>query len=71
MDPAVGHATGLGFIIVAIVIGSLACIVLAAVFGKPRKPRVTIIVVATLFTCIAVLVAGIWLGGNVFSVLMG
>lgn len=71
MNPEGGHITWLGIIIFAIVMGSLGCIILAAIFGRPWKPKVTVIVIVTLFTCLATLVAGLWVGGHIFSVLMG
>ena len=70
MPPELGHLDGLGFIIFAIVFGSLLCIVLAATLGKPWKPKVTFIVLGTLFALTICVVGGMWVGGHVFSLLV-
>lgn len=71
MSAEVGHIDWLGFIIFAIVMGSLFSIVLAAALGKPRKPKVTLTVIGTLLALLAIVVAGVWVGGLIFSALMG
>lgn len=71
MDAAVGHISWLGFIIFAIVMGSLGCIVLAALCGRPWRPKVTLLVLVMLGTLTVTLVLGMWVGGHVFALLMG
>jgi hypothetical protein len=71
MDAEAGHIGWLGFIIFAIVVGSLGCIVLAALCGRPWKPRVTLLVMVTLGTLTTTLILGMWVGGRVFALLMG
>ena len=63
----VGHIGWLGWIVFAIVAGSLFLTILAAVLGRPWKPRVTLLVVGTMFTLAIAFVLAFWLGGLVFS----
>ncbi len=71
MTVETGHANWLGFLIFGIVAGSILLIIAAAVLGKPRKPKVTLIVVGMLVTLTTLIVMGMWFGGEVFSLLMG
>jgi len=71
MTGHVAHLDWLGWIVVTIVVGSVGGVILAALCGKPWKPRVTLLVIAMLLTLTATLVIGIWVGGHVFSALMG
>ena len=66
----VAHLGWLGWIIFAIVVGSLFAIVLAATFGRPWKPRVTLTFVGTLAVLSVLVVVGTWLGGLAFAVLI-
>ena len=63
----VGHIAWLGWIVFAIVAGSLFLTILAAVFGRPWKPRVTLLVVVTMFTLAIAFVLAFWFVGLVFS----
>ncbi len=67
MISQVGHIGWLGWIVFAIVVGSLFLTILAAVLGRPWKPRVTLLVVVTMFTLAIVFVLAFWLGGFIFS----
>jgi len=63
----VGHLEWLGWIVFAIVVGSLSFTILAAVLGKPWKPKVTLLFLATMFALAVAFVLAFWLGGLVFS----
>jgi len=63
----VGHIGWLGWIVFAIVAGSLILTILAAVLVRPWKPKVTLLVVVTMFTLAIAFVLAFWLGGNIFS----
>jgi hypothetical protein len=63
----VGHIGWLGWITFAIVVGSLSLTILAAILGKPRKPKVTLLVLASMFTVAIAFVLAFWLGGLIFS----
>ncbi len=43
MSTEVSHIPWLGFIILSIVVGSLLLIILAAILGKPWKPKATML----------------------------
>ncbi len=62
-----GHAGWLGWIVFAIVAGSLILTILAAVLVRPWKPKATLLVVMTMFTLAIAFVLAFWLGGFVFS----
>jgi hypothetical protein len=63
----VGHIGWLGWIVFAIVVGSLFFTILAAMLGRPWKPRVTLLVLVTVFTLAIAFVLAFWLGGRIFS----
>ena len=63
----VGHAAWLGWIVFAIVAGSLILTILAAVLIRPWKPKEILLVVGTMFTLAIAFVLAFWLGGLVFS----
>jgi len=63
----VGHIGWLGWIVFAIVVGSLFLTILAAVLGRPWKPKVTLLVLGTMFTLAIAFVLAFWLGGRIFS----
>ncbi len=63
----VGHIEWLGYIVFAIVAGSLLLTVLAAVLIRPRKPKAMLLVVGTMFMLAIAFVLSFWLGGLVFS----
>jgi hypothetical protein len=63
----VGHIGWLGWIVFAIVVGSLFFTILAAILGRPWKPRVTLVVVMTMLTLAVAFVLAFWLGGRIFS----
>ncbi len=67
MMDQVGHIGWLGWIVFIIVVGSLFFTILAAMLGRPRKPRVTLLVVGTMFTLAIAFVLAFWLGGRIFS----
>lgn len=71
MTEQVAHIGWLGWIVFTIVVGSMFFVVLAAILGRPRKPKVTLLVIGTLFALLVAIVAGLWVGGLIFSVLMG
>ncbi len=71
INAEVGHLSWLGFIPFGIVMGSLFAIILAATFGKPRKPRVTLIFLGSLVTLLGFTLVGLWVAGIAFSVVMG
>lgn len=64
----VAHIGWLGWIIFAIVIGSLLGVVLAATLGRPWKPKIVLTFVGTLAALSVVVVLGTWLGGFAFGV---
>lgn len=63
----VGHIGWLGWIVFAIVVGSLFLTILAAVLGRPWKPKVALLVLGTMFTLAIAFVLAFWLGGLIFS----
>jgi hypothetical protein len=67
MIDKVGHLGWLGWITFSIVVGSLCLTILAAMLGRPWKPRVTLLVLATMFTLAIAFVLAFWLGGRIFS----
>ncbi len=67
MTNQVGHIEWLGWIVFIIVAGSLFLTILAAILGRPWKPRVTMLVVVTMFTLAVAFVLAFWFGGRVFS----
>ncbi len=67
MGTEVSHIPWLGFVVLSIVVGSLSLIILAAILGKPRKPKVTMVFVGMIFTLLAIFIVGIWLGASVFG----
>ena len=71
MTEQVAHMGSLGWIVFAIVVGSVFLVILAAILGKPRKPKVTLMFITTLFALTIAVIVGIWVGGLVFSGLMG
>ena len=71
MVEQLAHIGWLGWIVFAIVMGSMGCVVLAAILGKPRKPKVTLVFLGSLVTLLAVVLAGMWVAGLAFSVVMG
>ncbi len=58
----------LGFIVFAIVIGSLFLIILSAILGRPWKPKVTLVFIGLIFTMAASFVAFTWLFGRFLSI---
>jgi hypothetical protein len=71
MSAEVAHLGWLGYVILAIVMGSLFFIILAAILGRPRKPKVTLLLIGTIVGLFVAVVLGMWVGGLVFSTLMG
>ena len=71
MTDQINHIDWLGAVVFAIVIGSVLCVVLAAVLGRPWKPKVTLVFIGTLLTLLVVVLVGTWVGGYIFSLLMG
>ena len=67
MITQVGHIGWLGWIVFAIVVGSLFFTILAAMLGRPWKPRVTLLFLGTMFTLAIAFVLAFWLGGRIFS----
>ena len=67
MMSQIGHIGWLGWIVFAIVVGSLFFTILAAILVRPWKPKVTLLVVVTMFTLAIAFVLAFWLGGNIFS----
>ncbi len=63
----VSHIGWLGWIVFAIVVGSLFLTILAAVLIKPRKLKVILLVLGTMFTLVIAFALAFWLGGLVFS----
>lgn len=63
----VGHIGWLGWIVFAIVIGSLFLTILAAILVRPWKPKATLLVLGTMFTLAIAFVLTFWLGGLIFS----
>ena len=67
MMSQIGHIGWLGWIVFAIVVGSLFFTILAAILVRPWKPKVTLLVVVTMFTLAIAFVLAFWLGGLIFS----
>jgi hypothetical protein len=71
----VAHLGWLGYVILAIVMGSLFFIILAAVLSPGSNPRsgrkVSLLFITTVIGLFVAVVVGMWAGGLVFSVLMG
>ncbi len=63
----VGHIGWLGWITFAIVVGSLFCMILAVILGRPRKPKVILLVLGTMATLALAFVLAFWFGGLIFS----
>jgi len=63
----IGHIAWLGWIVFAIIAGSLALTILAAVLIRPWKPKATLLALATMVTLAIAFVLAFWLGGLVFS----
>jgi hypothetical protein len=62
-----GHIGWLGWITFTIVVGSLFFVILAAILGRPWKPKVTLLVLVSVFTLALAFVLAFGLGGLVFS----
>ncbi len=63
----VGHIGWLGWIVFAVVVGSLLLTILAAVFARPWKPKLALLVLGTMLTLAIAFVLAFWFGGLVFS----
>ena len=63
----VGHIGWLGWIVFTIVVGSLFFTILAAMLGRPWKPKVTLLVLATVSALAIAFVLTFWLAGFIFS----
>ncbi len=63
----VGHIGWLGWITFAIIVGSLFFMIMAAILGRPWKPKVTLLVLVSMFVLAIAFVLAFWLGGLVFS----
>ncbi len=63
----VGHIGWLGWITFSVVVGSLFFTILAAILGKPRKPKVTLLVLVSVSALAIAFVLSFWFGGLVFS----
>ena len=70
MTNQVGHIEWLGWIAFTIVVGSLIFTILAATLSRPWKPRITLLVVMTMFTLAIAFVLAFWLGGRIFSAIV-
>ncbi len=70
MMDQVGHIGWLGWITFAIVVGSLFLTILAAILGRPWRPKVTLLILTTMATLAIAFVLTFWLGGLVFSALI-
>jgi hypothetical protein len=70
MISQIGHIGWLGWIVFAIIAGSLFLTILAVALGRPRKPRVTLLVLVAMCTLAIAFVLAFWLGGRIFSVLV-
>jgi hypothetical protein len=64
----VGHIGWLGWIVFAIVAGSLCLTILAAVLIRPWRPKTALLVLGIMFTLALAFVLAFWFGGLVFSV---
>ena len=71
MTEPIAHIEWLGWIVFTIVVGSVGLVMLAAILGRPWKPRVTLMVITALLALTATLVVSIWVGGRIFAALMG
>jgi len=67
----VAHIRWLGLVVLAIVWGSLAFIALATMLFRPWKPKVVLVVLGSLLGLFVAVAGSIWVGGLVFSALMG
>ena len=67
MISQVGHIGWLGWITFTIVVGSLFLTILAAILGRPSKPKVTLLVLVSMATLAIAFVLAFWFGGLVFS----
>lgn len=68
MSVEVLHIGWLGYVAATIVLGSLFLIILAAIIGKPWKPKVTLVFIGTIFIIFGAFVAATWLGGIFLSI---
>jgi hypothetical protein len=64
----VGHIGWLGWIVFAIVAGSLCLTILAAVLIRPWRPKTALLALGSMFTLALAFVLAFWFGGLVFSV---
>jgi hypothetical protein len=71
MIEQVAYPEWLGWIVFALLVGSLFLVVLATLLGKDRKPKVALTVIVAMIALGVAVVGGMWIGGIVFSVLMG
>ncbi len=74
MTESITHIDWLGWIVFAIVVGSVLVVVLAAMFDgfrNRRKLKVPVLFIASLVILLVSVVVGIAVGGTVFSILMG
>lgn len=68
MSAEVPHIGWLGYVVVTIVLGSLSLIILAAIIGKPWKPKVTAVFIGTILLIFGAFIAVAWLGGLFLSI---
>jgi len=66
----VGHIGWLGWIVFAIVAGSLCLTILAAVLIRPWRLKTALLVLGTMFTLALAFVLAFWIGGHIFSALV-
>lgn len=68
MEAEVSHIGWLGFIVFTIVVGSLSLIILAAILGKPWKPKVTLVFIGSILLLFTGFIVASWIGGAVFGI---
>ena len=66
----VGHIGWLGWIVFAIVAGSLCVTILAAVLIRPWRLKTALLVLGTMVTLSLAFVLAFWIGGHIFSALV-
>ncbi len=58
----------IGLILMMIIAIPVTVLILAAILGKPWKPRVTLVFIGMVFTLAAVFIAFTWLFGTFLSI---
>lgn len=70
MDIEPANPDWFGFIGFTILVACFVFVIIAALFGNPRKPKLALVFVGTVFFLLAAFVAATWVGGAFFSLIV-